>query len=44
QGANGVIHHSPKFGNKDEICQCPSFLESTEYAEFTSDWQPTYKL
>lgn len=44
QGANGVIHNSPKFGNKDEICQCPAFLESTEYVEFNSDWQPEYKL
>lgn len=44
QGANGVLHHTPKFKNKDEICQCPSFLESTEYAEFTADWQPEYQL
>ncbi|CAI2192423.1 13901_t:CDS:10, partial [Funneliformis geosporum] len=44
QGANGIIHNSPKFGNKDEICQCPAFLESTEYVEFESDWQPEYKL
>lgn len=44
KGANGVLHHSPKFSLKDEICQCPSFLESTEFAEFTSDWQPQYQL
>lgn len=44
QGANGVLHHWPKFGHKDEICQCPSFLESTGYADFHADWQPEYKL
>ena len=44
QGANGILHHSPKFGHKDEICQCPSFVESTEFKELTSDWQPEYQL
>jgi hypothetical protein len=44
QGGNGVLHHSPKFGHKDEICQCPSFLESTTFKQLTSDWQPEYKL
>ena len=44
KGANGIIHNSPKFGNKDEICQCPAFLEPTNWLDFFCDWQPTYSL
>ena len=44
QGANGIFHHYPLTKNKNEICQCPSFVESTNWLDFYSDWQPTYSL
>jgi hypothetical protein len=44
RGANGIFHNHPLTKSNNEICQCPSFLESTDVIEFVSDWQPEYQL
>jgi hypothetical protein len=42
KGINGVVHNSPLLSG--EICQCPSFLESTHVEEYECSWEPKYKL
>jgi len=44
KGANGIFHNHPLTKSNNEVCQCPSFLESTDVIDFVSDWQPTYQL